>query len=269
MTAILEKYNTGTKEFVDMGSPELHFSFSKYNEGLTSPWHYHEKTYFTYIQKGGNMEHRKNSSFECLAGMLFIYNSDYLHYNDKGREGSKNFNIEIEDSWFRKYEIDRTNLVGSQRLDDPHIKSAFLKIIGEVSRNDAHSSMGIEGYLLQIFSGILRSRCSQTQDEPSWVKQVRDYLVSAYLPDVSLNSLSLIANLHPVTLSKEFPVYFGTGFSDYIRNLKCDNVLHLLSKRSLSLQKIAQVTGFCDASHLVSTFKKKFNQTPAEYRASL
>ena len=269
MTSTLETYNTGTKEFIETGSTELHFSISKFNEDLTSPWHYHENTYFTYIQKGGNVEHRKNSSIECIAGMLFLYNSDYLHYNDKGREGSKNFNIEIEDSWFRKYEIDRTNLLGAHLLDDIPIKATFLKIIGEVIRNDAHSLLGIEGYLLQIFSGILRSRSSQTRNEPSWVKCVRDYLSSTHLPEVSLNSLSLVANLHPVTLSREFPVYFGTGFSDYIRNLKCEKVLHLLSKRHLSLQKIALLTGFSDASHLVSIFKKKFNKTPAEYRTGL
>jgi AraC family transcriptional regulator len=268
MQSIQRKHVAGTKEFIDIGPAELHISISKFNEDLSSPWHYHEKTYLTLIQKGGNVEHRKDSSFECHPGDLFIYNSDYWHYNDNGKPGSRNFNVEIDDHWFKKYEIDRTHLSGARLLKNITVKTAFLKLVAEVHKNDQYSSLGIESYLLQIFTEILRSHNCQARKNPGWVKRVRDYL-SDHLGDVSLSNLSEIANVHPVTLSKEFPVYFGAGFSEYIRNLKCEKVLQLLARKSMSLQQIANATGFCDAGYMVKTFKKRYNLTPAEYRNSL
>lgn len=56
---------------------------------------------------------------------------------------------------------------------------------------------------------------------------------------MNLDYLSRQVQIHPVTLSREFARYFHCNFSQYIRIVKCQRALQLLSKKHLSEDEIA------------------------------
>ncbi len=112
---------------------------------MISPWHYHQKAYFTLIQKGGNVEKKKNKSTECIPGNLFFYNSDEIHCNEQGQNHSKNFNIEIEDAWFDKHDIDKNKINGIIFISNLQVRASFIKIVQETIFKDSHSRLAIEG----------------------------------------------------------------------------------------------------------------------------
>jgi AraC family transcriptional regulator len=81
--------------------------------------------------------------------------------------------------------------------------------------------------------------------------------------------MAKLADVHPITLSKEFPKFFNCTFGDYIRKLRLERSLDLLKKASLSLDEIALDCAFYDSSHYINTFKTFYGMTPSVYRKLL
>ena len=240
---------------------------NEYQEGLSSSWHYHENTYFALIQKGGSIERRKNETIECKPGMLLFYNFEEAHCNENYRSHSRNFSVEMEDSWYEKFDIDKRKLPGCFIVDDVIVKSLFTNIFKETIIDDHYSKLGIEGLLLQIFTQVLREPPSK--QPPAWVEKIRELIFYEEPGNLNLDYLSAQVQIHPVNLSKGFANYFQCSFSEYIRTLKCQRALQLLSKKHLSVDEVAWETGFTDASHLAKVFRSIYHITPSAYRKSL
>lgn len=240
---------------------------NEYEEGLCSSWHYHENTYFAMIQKGGSVEKRKNESIECKPGMLLFYNFEEAHCNENYQPHFRNFSIELEDKWYKKFEIDRRKLPGCFVVDDVIVKSLFTNIFKETIIDDHYSKLGIEGLLLQIFTQVLRDKPSK--QAPAWTNKIRELIFYESPENMNLEYLSRQVQIHPVTLSKEFVWYFHCSFSQYIRMVKCQRAIQLLPKKHLSIDEIAWESGFTDASHLAKIFRSIYNITPSEYRKAL
>ena len=240
---------------------------NEYEEGLCSSWHYHENTYFAMIQKGGSVERRKNESIECKPGMLLFYNFEEAHCNENYQPHSRNFSVELEESWYKKFDIDKRKLPECFVVDDVVVKSLFTNIFKETIIDDHYSRLGIEGLLLQVFAQVLRDQPSK--QAPTWIKKVRELIIDEAPENMNLDYLSRQVQIHPVTLSKEFARYFHCSFSHYIRAVKCQRAILLLSKKHLSVDEIAWESGFTDASHLAKAFRSLYHITPAEYRKAI
>ncbi|HEV8285779.1 MAG TPA: AraC family transcriptional regulator [Chitinophagaceae bacterium] len=240
---------------------------NEYEEGLCSSWHYHENTYFAMIQKGGSIERRKNETIECRPGMLLFYNFEEPHCNENYKHRSRNFSVEVEDKWYKRFDIDKRKLPGCFVVEDAIVKSLFTNIFKETIINDPYSSLGIEGLLLQIFAQVLREKPSK--QTPPWVERIRQLIFYEEPHNLNLDYLSKQLQMHPVSLSKEFAQYFHCSFSQYTRIVKCQRALQLLSKKHLSINDVALESGFTDASHLSKVFRSLYNMTPSVYRKAI
>ena len=59
----------------------------------------------------------------------------------------------------------------------------------------------------------------------------------------------------------------GEKFSDYLQKVRLDASKELLKSDSeMTLQSIAEQTGFCDAAHLSRVFKDHYGVSPIEFR---
>ena len=114
----------------------LIISQNSYQENYCSSWHYHENSYFAFILKGGSLELRKKNDIECTPGLLLFYNTQEPHKNEQYLPGSKNFNIEFQNSWFENMHIEKNALEGGMIIKEPIIKSLFLKIMSEAVEQD-------------------------------------------------------------------------------------------------------------------------------------
>jgi AraC family transcriptional regulator len=74
---------------------------------------------------------------------------------------------------------------------------------------------------------------------PAWLDRVSEYLQEHWNETVSLDELSLIAGVHPVTVSTFFPKYFSGTLGAYMRKLKVDHALNLIKTSDASLTDIA------------------------------
>ena len=98
------------------------------------------------------------------------------------------------------------------------------------------------------------------------IKRVMDEDMSD--PDFSLVALAGKINLSAGYLSGLFKQIFGIPFQDYLIKARLDRAKILLLTTSSKVYEIAAQAGFEDPNYFSSSFKKRFGQTPNQFRDS-
>lgn len=232
-------------------------------------WHYHEKPYFTFILEGQVLEGNKKETYHCSQGSLLFHNWDDAHYNIKPPGFTRGFHIEIDQNWFDQHELYAAHLQGSIAIKNPAVQLLFYKLLKESKANDSISSLAMNSLLIEVLENIDNQNKLNEIFVPDWVKPLKEILHEETLDNFSLTALAALLDIHPVHLSRYFPKYFGCSLGDYIRKIKIQKSLGMLSNNANSLVEIALETGFSDQSHFNKCFKENMGVTPLHYRKSI
>lgn len=134
-------------------------------------------------------------------------------------------------------------------------------------QNVKHTQNPIENLLLDVYKKFLKQKGSTKV--PSWAKELKEIIQDQLDTNLTLNlkEVSQSLNVHPTYLSREFSKYFDDlSFGNYIRKLRIERAVQLLTESTHSLAEIAYLTGFSDQSHFTRIFKKHTGKNPSEYR---
>lgn len=131
---------------------------------------------------------------------------------------------------------------------------------------DDISGMSVEVCLLQILSEMLRSGEISVRSKPLWVNKAKEILHDQFAEKQSLIELSHSLGIHPVHLSRDFPKYFRCSLGDYLRKLRIEKSLSLLTDKKYSLTQVSFECGFSDQSHFTRCFKEIIGINPLAYR---
>jgi len=134
-----------------------------------------------------------------------------------------------------------------------------------------HTQAGpVERMLLEVFHKYIKQ--STSKKAPDWAKELREMIQDQLDTNMAL-SLQQVSNdleINPAYLSREFSKYFDNlSFGDYIRKLRIEKAIGLMTDTSYSLTEIAYLTGFSDQSHFNRIFKKQTGQPPSAYKKSI
>lgn len=231
-------------------------------------WHYHENAYFTFLIHGNVVEGNKKEIYECSAGTLLYHQWEDPHYNIKPDGFTRGFHIEIPRKWFENLNISKDQLEGSFNIKNPEAKLLMYKIFKESKINDSTSETSTNQLLINLFSQLSTQK-SYLEKKPIWVKQIHELLHESCIEKFSLTELSQTLNIHPIHLSRDFHKYFNCNLGDYIRKLKINKSLSILTTNEKSLTEIALDCGFADQSHFIRCFKENTGITPLKYRKLL
>jgi AraC-like DNA-binding protein len=128
------------------------------------------------------------------------------------------------------------------------------------------TALGVQALLLQLLNRMEREDKTGISHKPTWVQQLKELLHDNFAGQWSLNELSAELGIHPVHLSRDFSKYFHCTLGEYIRKLKVEKSLSLLSYKNKSLVDIAFECGFADQSHFGRCFKAINGINASEYR---
>lgn len=231
-------------------------------------WHFHENAYFTFIIEGKLLEGNKKDLFACDSGSLLFHNWQEAHYNIKPAGFARGFHIELEPKWFDSYEINTDSVNGSLNLSSPQMKLLIYNIFRETKLSGKSGQPAIDSLLIQLFTEISGQQETTHKKRPVWSDKIKE-LLNDSTEDRSLSDLATLLNIHPVHLSRNFSKYFNCNLGDYIRTLKIQRALSMLSERDLSLTQIALRCNFADQSHFIRAFKTQNKITPSAYRKLL
>lgn len=167
-----------------------------------------------------------------------------------------------------------------------------LAVLGEQSGLDAFKNL-IKGHLthyLKIPFHITISGLNQDfQTIPQIVQQMRqvssvpsvepmkgsgeksidealEYINEHYSEELSLEKVASVVYLNPAYFSQLFKLKTGQGYKDYVISLRLEQAKKLLLNPRLRLAEIAERIGYQDMRHFTQVFRRKFGQTPTEFR---
>lgn len=229
-------------------------------------WHYHENAYFTFILQGKVIEGNKKEVYSCQAGSLLFHNWQEPHYNIKPEGFTRGFHLELHPDWFHQQDFDLRNLTGSINIANPEPKFLLYKIFRETKLNDSTTNLSVQSILLQLLNKMLYEEKSKLYNKPVWVKEIKELLHEKFTEKISLTELSAELGIHPVHLSRDFPRYFNCTLGEYIRKLKVEKALSLLTQTQKSLSDITFECGFSDQSHFIRCFRAVNAISPLQHR---
>ncbi|HPH21071.1 MAG TPA: AraC family transcriptional regulator, partial [Haliscomenobacter sp.] len=122
---------------------------------------------------------------------------------------------------------------------------------------------------LEALASIQRGQEDVLKNNPSWVKKAREFLHDQSDESISLTQLAQATGIHPGHLSRDFSRYFYCSFGEYIRKIKIEQSLPLISNQQQTLTDIAFTCGFADQSHFIRCFKAVMGISPLAYRKML
>jgi AraC family transcriptional regulator len=240
---------------------EVVVSETEYHQKVFEGWHSHENCHLTLIISGGNREQRKASEIEASPGKALFYGPGELHRNLNTAHPSKNINVEISDAFLRRHGFSNFSFgPRADRLAD--IKFALLRIYRECRISDQHTSLAVKTSVLELLS--LDS--PRKRPVPPWISQLHEILNDRWSETPSLSELADLLQVHPVTISKAFRRHFSCTLGEYLRKLKVEKALALMSRSRRSLAEVAYACGFADQSHFIRSFKAVTGFRPSEYR---
>ena len=232
-------------------------------------WHFHENAYFTFILEGCVLEGNKKETYHCSAGSLLFHNWQEAHYNSKPPGFTRGFHIELESNWFNSLDLDLSRVQGSLNVVNPQLQVLLYKIFRESKVEDTTRSIAIQSLLIEAVSRLGGYEKDAYRTLPSWVIQLRNVLHDTPSENWTLSALAQTVGIHPVHLSRSFAQYFNCTLSHYIRSIKIQRALALLSQKNRSLTDIAYECGFADQSHFIRCFKEVYQSKPSAYRTIL
>lgn len=236
---------------------------TEYQNKVFEGWHSHNNAHITLFLKGGTSEKRKNLSTDVGPGSLLFYHSDELHLNHNTLFPSKNINIEIEDQLLKELQI--TEAVIEKSVQNTTLtKFLILKIFRECIIADTFSSDTISMLFAQLSNA--HNHLERFEKGPLWVKSLNELLNDCWNENPNLKDLAQVLNLNPITISKNFPRYFGCTLGEYMRRIKINRSLSLIQTSKINLTEIALECGFADQSHFIRTFKSQTGFLPKKFQ---
>ncbi len=84
---------------------------------------------------------------------------------------------------------------------------------------------------------------------------------------LKLDRLALLTGTGPRQLNRLFQHHIGESTIAFYRHLRLEKALNLLEKTSLTVTEIAIATGFVNAAHFATTFRKKYGVQPSQIKS--
>jgi len=98
------------------------------------------------------------------------------------------------------------------------------------------------------------------------MEEMKRYVDRHFTGPLRLKDLAAKTGLSEPTFLKGFRRTAGLGFSRYLQNLRLEEAKRLLRNSPLSVERVAQESGFNSASYFVQSFKRSTGLTPGAYR---
>ena len=96
---------------------------------------------------------------------------------------------------------------------------------------------------------------------------MKNYL-QAHYQRVTLEVMAGKFNLSEPYISKYFKEKAGVTFGDYVQQIRMKKAKTLLKNSNMTVEAVAESVGYPNVEHFSRLFKKKYEVSPSQYRAS-
>ena len=256
-------------------------------EGGRFECHFHPEAEITLIDDGEMYYQANDKVFLLQAGDGIFVNSNVMHagwltggadckyypMNFATVMVSGHENSRIEENYVEP--ILRENLIPyAVFCDKNEVDRPFLELIREYKELMTER---VDGYELLVKSVLCRfwfllygrakageSICPDRG--VTAVKEAISYMEAHFAERLTLEQLAEACSFSRSEFCRIFRRYTGRTPFEYLQHLRVRRSLRLLADRSLSITRVAELTGFAGGSYYAEVFRRYMNQSPLQYR---
>lgn len=111
-----------------------------------------------------------------------------------------------------------------------------------------------------------KAAAGQKQVNNLLILRAQEYIDLNYRTKVTLKDVAAALYISPNYLSDLFKKHTGMKFSDYLQEVRMEKSKQYLLDIHYKVGDVSELVGFSDARYFSSTFRKRFNMTPLEFR---
>lgn len=146
---------------------------------------------------------------------------------------------------------------------------ALLQQLFQMQRSiGENNELAITAQLLQVLLLLSRSQMAAVPERkliPDEMQSIINYLDANFLQIRSVSELSSQFGISPATLNRWFRRYIQVSPLELVKAKRIAYAKKLLDSGATVTESCMQ-SGFSDCSYFISTFKKKFGETPLKYK---
>ncbi|HBE76711.1 MAG TPA: DNA-binding response regulator [Firmicutes bacterium] len=98
------------------------------------------------------------------------------------------------------------------------------------------------------------------------IRKALAHIQQCFNTELTLEEVAATAFINPTYFSELFKQEVGTGFAEYITEIRVEKAKALLKIPELKIVEIAGMVGYRDANYFAKVFKKWIGLTPSEFR---
>lgn len=98
------------------------------------------------------------------------------------------------------------------------------------------------------------------------IQEICRYLCKYYAEPITLEQMSQLACMSPTYFSKRFKQTTGSGFKEYLNNLRIKKASEILIETEYSIAEVASMSGYRDSNYFGDVFKRLTGMSPYKFR---
>lgn len=274
------------REITQLTPEDSFLVFDRVKDDFDFPIHFHPEYELNFIQNGKGVRRVVGDNIEEIDDIELVFvGSNLVHGWELHNCTSKKI-----------HEI--TIHINYDLLDDKLLGRNIFKPIKDMLEKSAHGILfskkisrdmaprlikltktdGIDYYLefISILYDLANSRnqrllsntTSQRRnfENSSKIKKVYDYIQDNFDKKISLDEISALINMTPVSFNRFIKKRTGKTFVNYVNSTRISRASKLLLETDLSVSEISFKCGFNNIANFNRIFKKEKNTTPTDFR---
>lgn len=233
--------------------------------------HRHAAAYLTYVLEGNFLESVEGREFHMHRGGVLLKQSDAVHTNHFGGSGARSLLVELPAGILERFEARRSLFASDPVRTVPGAARSAHRIHAELVEPDPVSQLVVEGLLLEVLGRAVRAGDRERPESapPRWLIRVREALHEQFSDPPLLAVLARDADVHPDHLGRAFRRHYGLTPGAYVRRVRLERAIGLITGTERPLAEVAYVTGFADQSHMTRQVGAATGLPPGRLRATV
>lgn len=152
------------------------------------------------------------------------------------------------------------------------IYKIFCDMLYEFEHYSNESDLILRGMLHNLIMTVIRCHCPTNPTDivlsktDASILSAMKYMECNFLNNPSLIETASHVNFSPAHFSRLFKKTVGVTYSEYLNYIRIEKGRSLLLTTSLSINEIAQLSGFDNGNYFCNVMKKLLGRTPSSFR---
>ena len=259
----------GTPRFRTADHGGFQFTDAWFPPGLTLAPHEHERAVLAVTLQGHWDSVMLHRPYDCSAATVLIEPAGERHANHFTGE-TRVLVLQPEAARCEGLGSAARLLQRPKRFRSDGVAALARRVLGELRQPDAAAPLCLEGLSLEIVATACRvaEPSRRANQPPPWLHLAVEYLHAHCLERVTVADVAAALDVHPARLARIFRRFQRVPIGDYVRDLRLQRAIDLLTGSTQPICDIAINAGFSDQSHFTRLCVRRTGRTPADFRRS-